>query len=126
MDDTDVKRILSYVIANGQRFDSGVRLDSVEVLRSRVDDTDVRHVLCTAALHDANPAVRLGALDALQGAGEDSRRARCFLDVLAHDDNTGVRIVAMNHVRAIVDAGHAAGDAHVRDELRSLERARSE
>lgn len=120
VDDTDVKRILSYVIANGQRFDSGVRLDSVEALRSRVDDADVRHVLCTAALHDANPAVRLGALDALQGAGEDSGVRDALLGVLAHDDNTGVRIVAMNHVRAFVDAGHAAGDAHVRDELRSL------
>jgi len=119
-DDTDVKRVLSYVIANGQRFDSGVRLDSIEVLRSRVDDTDVRHVLCAAALHDVNPAVRLGALEALQGASQDSTVRDALLDVLAHDDNAGVRIVAMNDVRALVDAGQAAGDAHVRDMLRTL------
>ena len=33
-DDEDVKRVLSFVMTNSQRYDSDVRMDSVDVLRS--------------------------------------------------------------------------------------------
>lgn len=111
--DAQITQILSNVILNGQRYDSGVRLDSVEALGARTDDAAVRRVLCTAALHDANPGVRLRALEALSGAQPDANVRNALIDVLQHDNNPGVRIEAINEMRSMVDAGGAAGDQRV-------------
>jgi hypothetical protein len=119
-DDGDVKRVLSFVIQNGQRFDSDVRLDSVDVLRSRVEDAEVRRVLCAASLHDANPGVRLRALESLRGFGQDAAVRETVLDALLHDANPGVRNEAVNEIRAMVFAGSAGNDPHVAQVLRDL------
>lgn len=118
--DADVKRVLAYVISNGQKFEPDVRLDSVEVLRSRADDADVRGVLCQAALKDPNASVRVNALEALQGANEDPDVRNALLQVLVHDPNPGVRIVAINQLRGAVETGHASTDARVRELLQTL------
>src|SRR2546423_13012124 len=65
-DDVDVRRVLTFVVANGDRFDAGVRLDCVEALRAAASDEQTRAALLTAARRDQNPAVRLKALDALR------------------------------------------------------------
>ncbi len=119
-DDGDVKRVLSFVIQNGQRFDSDVRLDSVDVLRNRVEDADVRRVLCTASRHDANPGVRLRALESLRGFEQDAAVRETVLDALLHDANPGVRIEAVNEVRSLVFAGNAGKDPRVEQVLRDL------
>ncbi len=119
-DDSEVKRVLSVVIQNGQRFDSDLRLDSVEVLRSRTDDVDVRRILCTASRHDPNPGVRLRALEALRGFVQDAAVRDALLDALVHDTNPGVRIVAINELRDLVDNGSAANDPRVARVMRDL------
>jgi hypothetical protein len=118
--DAQITQILSNVILNGQRYDSGVRLDSVEALGARTEDSAVRRVLCTAALHDANPGVRLRALEALSGASQDPNVRSALIEVLTHDNNPGVRIEAINSMRSLVDAGGAAGDDRVRTLLEKL------
>lgn len=118
--DAQITQILSSVISNGQRYDSGVRLDSVEALGARADDAAVRRVLCTAALHDANPGVRLRALEALSGAQQDANVRSALIEVLQHDNNPGVRIEAINEMRSMVDAGGAAGDERLRTLLQQL------
>jgi hypothetical protein len=118
--DADVKRVLSYVISSGQKFEPDVRLDSVEVLRSRASDADVRSVLCQAALKDPNASVRVNALEALQGANEDPDVRDALLQVLVHDPNPGVRIVAINQLRGAVETGHASDDSRVRELLQTL------
>jgi hypothetical protein len=35
LDDSDVRRVLTYVVKNGQRFNSGVRLDCLDALKAR-------------------------------------------------------------------------------------------
>jgi len=105
VDDTDVKRVLTFVVQNGQRFDSGVRLDSVEVLRTRSGDGDVRRALCTAAGKDSNPGVRLKALEALRGFEQDEIVRRTLLDALLSDSNPGVRVEAVNALRALAEKG---------------------
>ena len=82
-DDTDVQRALTFVLANGQRFDPGVRLDSLEVLRTRSSDPDVRRAICAAARTDHNPGVRMKALETLQGLGQDALVQQTLIEALA-------------------------------------------
>lgn len=96
VDDANVRRVLTYVIANGQRFDPGVRLDCLDALRARSKDRDVRHALLAAAHTDQNPAVRMKALEALRDATADEAMRSVLLDVLRHDANPGVRVEAVN------------------------------
>ena len=96
VDNTDVRRVLTYVVANGERFDPGVRLDCLDALRARSEDAQVRRALVVAARKDPNAAVRLKALEALRDStGEDSVR-ETLLEALRHDANPGVRVEAVN------------------------------
>jgi HEAT repeats len=96
LDDSDVRRVVTYVVKSGDRFDPGMRLDCLEALKARAGDSDVREALLTAARKDQNPAVRLKALEALrESASEEAVRA-LLLDTLKHDSNPGVRVEAVN------------------------------
>ncbi len=119
-DDGDVKRVLSFVIQNPQRFDSDVRFDSVDALRGSVEDADVRSVLCATSRHDVNPGVRLRALESLRGFEQDAAVRETVLDALQHDANPGVRNEAVDEIRTMVFAGSAGDDPHVVQVLRDL------
>jgi len=120
-DDTDVKRVLTFIIRNDQkRFDSDVRLDSVDVLRGRIADADVRQLLCTASRHDPNPGVRLRALEALHGFEQDAMVRDTLIDALVHDSFPGVRVEAVNELRATFESGKTAGDLRVAHVLQDL------
>jgi HEAT repeats/Putative zinc-finger len=96
VDDADVRRVLTYVVTNGERFDPGVRLDCVDVLKARTGDKEVRHALLTAAQNDQNPAVRMKALEALRDSTKDEAVRDALLGALHHDANPGVRVEAVN------------------------------
>lgn len=95
-DDTDVRRVLTYVVENGQQFDAGVRLDCLDALKAHTKDDNVRRAFLTAARKDANPAIRLKALDALRASTKDEAVREALLDALEHDVNQGVRVEAIN------------------------------
>lgn len=112
-DDTDVKRVLTYVVQNGQWFDPGVRLDSLDVLRMRSSDREVRQALCAAVRRDRNPAVRLKALEALRGFEQEDTVRQALLDALLNDSNPGVRVEAINSLQGALQTlakGGAAPD----------------
>jgi HEAT repeats len=96
VDDADMRRVLTYVIANGKQFDSGVRLDCLEALKARSDEKEVRLALLAAVRGDRNPAVRIKALESLRDAADDDSVREAMLDALQHDDNPGVRVEAVN------------------------------
>lgn len=96
VDDVDVRRVLTYVVSNGQRFDPGVRLDCLEALKARTADKDVRYALLAAARHDRTPAVRMKALEALRDYAREEDVRDAFLGALEHDANPGVRVEAVN------------------------------
>ena len=96
LDDNDVRSVLTYVVKNGERFDSGVRLDCLDALKARAADLQVRTALLTAARKDQNPAVRLKALEALRDSAPDRDVRETLLDALKHDSNPGVRVEAVN------------------------------
>jgi len=96
VDDADVRKVLTYVVSNGERFDPDVRLDCLDALKTRTDDTDVRHALLAAARKDRNTAVRMKALEALRDSSADEVVRETLLDALQHDVNPGVRVEAVN------------------------------
>jgi hypothetical protein len=105
LDDSNVQTVLTFVVKNGERFDSGMRLDCLDALKTRAADMKVRSALLAAARKDQNPAVRLKALEALRDASVDSTVRETLLDALQHDSNPGVRVEAVNLlVRSLEEA----------------------
>jgi HEAT repeats/Putative zinc-finger len=96
VDDPDLRRVLTYVVENGDQTDAGVRLDCLEALRARNADLDVRRALLFAARKDQNPAVRMKALESLREAVTDKAVRETLIDALEHDANPGVRVEAVN------------------------------
>jgi hypothetical protein len=123
-DDADVERALTFVLENGQRFDPDARLDSLDVLRTRAADPDVRRSLCAAARMDRNPGVRMKALEALQGFEQDHAVRQTLLDALQSDDNSGVRVEAINILLNALRSGNGfvAPDSQTLDVLRDRQR----
>jgi hypothetical protein len=119
-DDSAIKRVMSFVMTYGQRFDSDVRMDSVDVLRGRTSDVDVRRVLCSASRRDTNPGVRLRALEALHGFEQDDAVRDALLDALMHDTNPGVRVEAVNELTNTLAAGKSNVDPRIARVLRDL------
>jgi hypothetical protein len=95
-DDPDVRRVLTYVVANGDRTHADVRLDCLEALKAQARDQEVRRALLAAARKDQNPAVRMKALESLRDSAANDAVRQALLDVLAHDGNPGVRVEAVN------------------------------
>ena len=143
-DDVDVRRVMTFVVTNSDRFDAGIRIDCVEALRSAANsDEPTRIALLAAARKDQNPAVRLKALDALRDVVGIPSVRDVLLDVLKDDPNPGVRVEAVNLlVRALesvndtpeanepnlpeVDAGPLALPATGRDAEQRILRALDE
>jgi hypothetical protein len=96
VDDSDMRRVLTYVLENGDRFDAGVRLDCLDALKAGVRDGQVRRALISAARQDQNPAVRMKALESLRDAAADDNVRQVLLEALEHDGNPGVRVEAVN------------------------------
>jgi len=122
LDDSEVRRVLSYVVANSQRFDEGVRLDSLDALRTHTSDGHVRQVLCAAARKDRNPAVRLRALEALRDGTIDEMVRETLLESLVNDSNPGVRVEAISSlVNSLQKSGETPVDPHAAHVMQVLE-----
>jgi hypothetical protein len=105
IDDDSVKDVLINILRGGDRYCPDVRLDAVDLLRTRNDDPDVRTALCHAVHNDKNAAVRLKALEALNGAEPQDIVQQTLLDALVDDQNPGVRVEAINELRDMVSKG---------------------
>src|SRR5262249_54823726 len=99
----------TYVVANGERFDPGVRLDCLDALKAAARDQEVRNALMTAARKDQVVAVRMKALEALRDSIQDDAVRDTLLDVLEHDNNPGVRVEAVNLL--VRSLGHATPES---------------
>ncbi len=118
VDDPDLRRVLTYVVENGEQTDPGLRLDCLEALRARTGDQDVLKALLHAARKDQNPAVRMKALESLRDAVTDPAVRETLIDSLEHDANPGVRVEAVNLlVRSLEASGQDSSD---RPEIASM------
>ena len=118
VDDDSVKRVLLYILRNNDRFDPDVRLNAVDLLRTRNGDADVRSALCRSVQTDANAAVRLKALEALDGAEPQDIIRDTLLGALIDDTNPGVRVEAINSLRQMAEKGQLVSDDHMLSVLR--------
>src|SRR3989449_10183826 len=94
VEDTDMRRVLTYVVENGERFDAGVRIDCLDALKAGVANQQIRRALMAAARKDQNPAVRMKALESLRDAAADDAVRQVLLESLEEDGNPGVRVEA--------------------------------
>ncbi|MGA2456304.1 MAG: HEAT repeat domain-containing protein [Terriglobales bacterium] len=94
LNDQRIQQLLLF--AARSNYNSGVRMDSVDVLTQTPDDSRVREALMYALQNDSNPGVRLKALDGLSGfVRQDARVRDVVLRALASDSNSGVRMLAL-------------------------------
>lgn len=112
-DDPLIRQLL-LMAARNQR-NSGVRLDSIEMLTRKAEDNAVREALIYALRYDKNPGVRLKALDGLKSFVKDDVHVRdAVVEALMHDSNGGVRSEAIS----LLDPVRA--DMSVREALQIL------
>jgi anti-sigma factor RsiW len=94
LNDRRIQQLLLFAARNN--YNSGVRMDSVDVLTQSPDDARVREALMYALQNDSNPGVRLKALDGLSGfVRQDARVRDVVLRALVSDTNSGVRMLAL-------------------------------
>jgi anti-sigma factor RsiW len=97
LNDQRIQQLLLYAARNN--YNSGVRMDSVDLLTQAPDDASVREALLYALQNDTNPGVRLKALDGLSGfVRQDPRVRDGVLRALISDANSGVRLQALRLV----------------------------
>lgn len=95
LNDQRIQQLLLYAARNN--YNSGVRMDSVDLLTQQPNDTHVREALIYALRYDSNPGVRLKALGGLGNYVKSDPRVRdAVLEGLMNDSNPGVRTEALH------------------------------
>jgi hypothetical protein len=113
MDDPNIQNLL--LMAARTNYNSGVRMDSIDLLKQKPDDGRVREGLVFSLRYDSNPGVRLKALEALQGqVKQDIRVRNAMLEALLNDNNPGVRTGALQALEQV------KADTSVRQALQQL------
>jgi len=97
LNDQRIQQLLLF--AARSNYNSGVRMDSVDLLTQAPNETHVREALIYALQNDSNPGVRLKALDGLSGfVRQDALVRDAVLRALMTDANSGVRLQALHLV----------------------------
>jgi len=108
LNDQKIQQLLLYAARNN--YNSGVRVDSVDLLAQKTGDMQVREALMYALQNDTNPGVRLKSLDALGNYVKDDTSVRdAVLRALVNDGNSGVRIEALRLIEPVKADGSVRG-----------------
>ena len=108
LNDQRIQQLLLYAARNN--YNSGVRMDSVDLLTQRPNDSQVREALLYTLQYDSNPGVRLKSLSALGGYVKDDVRVRdAVLSALVNDSNQGVRTEALRLIEPVKADGSVRG-----------------
>src|SRR4029077_3619959 len=100
VNDPKIQQLLLFAARNN--LNSGVQLDSIDLLTKSPDDSRVREALIFALRNDRNPGVRLKALDRLRGYVKDDPKVRdAVLEALLQDANPGVRTQAISLLESV-------------------------
>jgi hypothetical protein len=100
LNDQKIQQLLLFAARNN--YNSGVRMDSVDLLTQKPDDSRVREALLYALRYDSNPGVRLKAIDSLGSFVKDDVRVRdAVLAALVNDTNPGVRTEALRLLQPV-------------------------
>jgi len=108
LNDQKIQQLLLY--AARSNYNSGVRVDSVDLLAQKSGEQQVREALIYALQNDTNPGVRLKSLDALGNYVKTDTNVRdSVLRALVNDDNSGVRIEALRLIEPVKADGSVRG-----------------
>jgi hypothetical protein len=95
LNDQHIQQLLLFAARNN--YNSGVRMDSVDLLTQKPNDVNVREALIYALRYDSNPGVRLKALEGLGPYVTNDVRVRdSLLEALMNDSNPGVRAQSLH------------------------------
>lgn len=113
LDDQKIQELL--LLAARDNVNSGVRMDSIDLLTKKQDDGRIRETLIFALRYDTNPGVRLKALEGLAPQVKSDIRVRnAVLEALLNDNNPGVRSGALRALETV------KADTSVRAALQQL------
>ena len=108
LNDDKIQQLLLYAARNN--YNTGVRVDSVDLLSKSTGDTQVREALMYTLQNDTNPGVRLKSLDALGNYVKNDTNVRdAVLRALVNDTNSGVRIEALRLIEPVKADGSVRG-----------------
>jgi hypothetical protein len=108
LNDEKIQQLLLYAARNN--YNTGVRVDSVDLLAQKSGDTQIREALMYALQNDTNPGVRLKSLDALGNYVKNETNVRdAVLRALVNDTNSGVRIEALRLIEPVKADGSVRG-----------------
>ena len=108
LNDQRIQQLLLFAARNN--YNSGVRMDSVELLTQKPSDPRIREELIYALQNDSNPGVRLKSLDALGKFVKDDVKVRdAMLEALVNDSNPGVRTEALRMLEPVKADGSVRG-----------------
>ncbi len=108
MNDQRIQQLLLFAARNN--YNSGVRMDSVDLLTQKPDVSQVREALIYSLRYDTNPGVRLKCLDGLGTFVKDDVRVRdAVLEALVSDSNPGVRTEALRMIEPVKADGSVRG-----------------
>jgi hypothetical protein len=94
LNEARIQQLLLFAARNN--YNSGVRMDSVNLLTQQPNDAQVREALIYALRYDSNPGVRVKSLDALGNYVKDDVSVRdAVLQALVNDTNQGIRTEAL-------------------------------
>ena len=113
LNDQRIQQLLLFAARNN--YNSGVRMDSVDLLTQEPNNMHVREALLYALRYDSNPGVRLKALEGLGAyVKSDSRVRDAMLEALVQDSNPGARTEALRLLEPV------RADSSVRSVLQKL------
>jgi Putative zinc-finger len=108
LNDQRIQQLLLFAARNN--YNSGVRMDSVDLLTHEPNVSQVRDALIYALRYDTNPGVRLKALDGLGSFVKDDVHVRdAVLEALVNDVNPGVRTEALRLIEPVKADGSVRG-----------------
>jgi hypothetical protein len=108
LNDDKIQQLLLYAARNN--YNTGVRVDSVDLLSKSTGDMQVREALTYTLQNDTNPGVRLKSLDALGNYVKNDTNVRdAVLRALVNDTNSGVRIEALRLIEPVKADGSVRG-----------------
>lgn len=94
LDDAEIRQLL--LAAAADPGDPGLRVESIDLLKSHTANDEVRKALLNALQGDPNSGVRLKAIEGLRLYARDPETRRVLAAVLLNDDNPGVRTQAID------------------------------
>jgi anti-sigma factor RsiW len=94
LEDPNIQRLV--LAGSHDEKDAAVRVESVGLLKNRVDSPQVLDSLINALTSDPNDGVRLMALDALKPVAGDARVTKALSQVLLRDVNPAMRMQAID------------------------------